>query len=226
MITQCVVLCGGLGTRLGDLTREIPKPLLPIAGRPFLDAIQQKALEHGYTSMLLLAGYQSRHIIRYAKERALPGMNIAVITEDRPMGTAGALRLALPRLEERFLLVNGDSLFDFDWRSMLSAPLMTMALIRTNNTSRYNAVRLENGKVTEFGEGISPYMNGGVYLMDRRIAAGLPERGSLEKDIFPDLARSGLMRGEIHEGFFLDIGIPEAYESAQSLIPDIMRWTG
>jgi NDP-sugar pyrophosphorylase family protein len=102
-VTQCVILLGGLGTRLGDYTRETPKPLLPVAGRPFVDVLVGEALRRGFDDILLLAGYRSEVVERYAADLAarLPeGARVRVSVEPEPLGTGGALTQALHLLDD------------------------------------------------------------------------------------------------------------------------------
>lgn len=231
---QVVILVGGLGTRLGSFTSETPKPLLDIAGRPFLDYLIEKAIRFGFSHFLLLAGYRSHKISAYvdAARALLPaGCSIDLSVEPEQLGTAGAIRHAAGHLHERFLLLNGDSFLDTNWLDLMvvlgsSAPLAVMALRRVEDTSRYGIVTMQGDRITDFTERGSQrggLMNAGVYLIDRRILSNLPEVGSLEQLVLPDLAAQGLVQGRIHEGFFLDIGVPAAFAEAQSLFPRLRR---
>jgi D,D-heptose 1,7-bisphosphate phosphatase len=231
---QVVILVGGLGTRLGSLTSETPKSLLDIAGRPFLDYLIDNAIRFGFRDILLLAGYRAHKISTYvdAARALLPaGCSIDLSIESEQLGTAGAIRNAAGRLQERFLLLNGDSFLDTNWLDLMvalgsSAPLTVMALRPVEDTSRYGVVTIQGDRITGFTERGSRrrgLINGGVYLVDRRILSDLPEVGSLEQLVLPALAAQGLVRGRIHEGFFLDIGVPSALAEAQSLFPRLRR---
>src|SRR5512138_284380 len=108
---QCAILIGGMGTRLGALTRETPKPLLPVAGAPFLDVLVREAVRRGFREILLLAGYKAGVVEEYASslKARLPGeYNVTVSIEPEPLGTGGALRYVSKHLSESFLLLNGD----------------------------------------------------------------------------------------------------------------------
>jgi D,D-heptose 1,7-bisphosphate phosphatase len=229
---QAVILVGGLGTRLGALTTATPKPLLEIGGRPFLDYQIETCVRFGFRRILLLAGFQSDKVAAYvsAARATLPaGCAIDLVAEARPLGTAGAIRHAADRLEQRFLLLNGDSMLDTNWLDLMLAAegaLVVMALRRLDDTSRYGVVTLEGDRVTGFatrGSAQAGTINGGVYLLDRRIVAHLPEAGSLEQAVLPDLAARGLVRGRVLDGFFLDIGVPEAFAQAQAALPRLRR---
>jgi D,D-heptose 1,7-bisphosphate phosphatase len=231
---QVVILVGGLGTRLGSLTSEIPKPLLDVAGRPFLDYLIKNAIRFGFRDFLLLASYRAHKVAAYvdAARAFLPAAcSIDFVIEPEPLGTAGAIRHAANRLQERFLLLNGDSFLDTNWLDLMvasgsPAPLAVMSLRRVEDTSRYGIVTIEDDLITGFVERGSQHIgliNAGVYLIDRRILSYLPEVGSLERSVIPGLAARGLVRGRVQDGFFLDIGVPAAFAEAQTLIPRLRR---
>lgn len=236
---QAVILVGGLGTRLGTITRDTPKPLLDVGGRPFLDYMIENAVRFGFRDILLLAGHRGEQVAAYADaaRACLPaGVTLDMMIEPAPRGTAGALRFAADRLAPRFLLVNGDSFLDSNWLDLMVAltqqqqqqqqPVAVMTLRRVEDTSRYGVVRLDGAQVIGFaerGDGTPGLINGGVYLLDRRILGDLPEQGSLERKVLPALCARGLVRGRVHEGFFLDIGVPEALARAQTEMPRVRR---
>lgn len=233
LLRQCVILVGGLGTRLGPLTATCPKPLLPVGNQPFLDFLLWHAARFEFEKILLLAGYQAEAVIAYANATPYRRiLEIEVLAEPKPLGTAGALRAAANRLDEKFVFLNGDSLFDFNWLDLIRVAgdkpgtLIVMGLRRLEDTSRSGVVTAENGRVSGFrprGAAESGLVNGGVYLVDRTILDALPEIGSLEVDVLPVLAAKGAVQGRLYNGFFLDIGIPEAFEAAQELVPKSLR---
>jgi D,D-heptose 1,7-bisphosphate phosphatase len=226
---QAVILVGGLGTRLGALTRDLPKPLLDVAGRPFLDYMIENCVRFGFRNIILLAGYRGDRVEAYAeaaRARLPTAVELDTIVEPAPRGTAGAIRFAADRLAERFLLLNGDSFFDFNWLDLMLAAspdrVAVMTLRRVANTARYGVVTMEGDRVTGFaerGDGGAGLINGGVYLFDRRILAVLPEQGSLEREVLPSLCARSAVGGRLHGGFFLDIGVPEAFARAQVELP-------
>jgi D-glycero-D-manno-heptose 1,7-bisphosphate phosphatase len=232
---QAVILVGGLGTRLGTLTRDTPKPLLGVGGRPFLDYMIENCVRFGFRDILLVAGYRGEQVVSYAdaaRARLPAGVALSVMVEPEPRGTAGALRFAAERLAPRFLMLNGDSFFDTNWLDLVPAlapppePVAVMTLRRVEDTSRYGVVRLDDAQVTGFaerGDGTPGLINAGVYLFDRRLLGDLPERGSLEREVLPSLCARGLVRGRVHDGFFLDIGIPDAFARAQTELPRVRQ---
>jgi D,D-heptose 1,7-bisphosphate phosphatase len=241
VIRQAVILCGGLGTRLGELTARMPKPLLPIAGAPFLDVLVEEAARQGFNDILLLAGHLAEEIQSYARSSAAArrlGANVSVVVEPSPAGTAGALRYARDRLDDEFVLLNGDSWFDVNLRALAAlAPhrrdaAMILALREMPDISRYGSVTLAQGRITGFFEKAQKVggglVNGGVYVCRKAplfdaLAAFDGRSVSLETEIMPALACGGQLFGEICEGHFIDIGVPDSYVAAQSEIPALLR---
>jgi D,D-heptose 1,7-bisphosphate phosphatase len=231
VLRQAVILVGGLGTRLGERTKTTPKPMLPVGGRPFLDrVIDEIARYDAFDEILLLAGHKAESILaRY--DGALRGRaRLAVSLEQAPLGTAGALVHAAGLLQERFLLLNGDSFFDFnilDLATRANASLVHMALRADVVGDRFGRVVLDGDRVRSFiapGQGATGPVNAGVYVVDRGILArvgGLP--ASLEQDVFPALAAAGAMTGTSYRGYFIDIGIPEDFARADIELTEQLR---
>ncbi len=227
---QCVILIGGRGTRLGRLVATRPKPLLEVGGRPFLDHLLAKAVRCGFSEAVLLAGYRADVVEqRYGRRSGLfrrLGIRLDVIVEPRPMGTGGALANAQRVLAPEFLLLNGDSWFDFHWPD-LAAPkddeyyLATVALRPTAHPSRYGVVELKSGRIVGFHEkptAAGPSLvNGGVYWLRREICRQMNDGPvSLETELFPALAASGALAGRVYDGAFIDIGVPKALARARA----------
>lgn len=227
---QVVVLCGGLGTRLGALTSDTPKPLLDIAGTPFLGRLLFEMRRHGFGRALLLAAFRSEQIEVFARDTAIRlGMTIAVAIEPEQAGTGGALWHARDKLDDTFLLLNGDSWLDINvldlaWRAgRLPAADAVLALRPIADASRHGTVKLESERVVRFTprpDRAGPALvNGGVYLMRRRLVDALPGSCSLENDVLPGLATAGRLAGITYDGFFIDIGTPASFEEGQRSIP-------
>lgn len=227
-VSQCAILAGGLGTRLGSLTERTPKPLLTRAGRPFLAWLMRELSRFGVSEFVLLTGHLSEEI-----ERALPAIQamlprrvtISISREPARAGTGGAVFHARDRLAERFLLCNGDSLFDTNLAALLSAAAADepdvvgrMLMRRLPDASRYGVVTVEGDRVTSFSERPAPgtpgIINAGVYLCRRAMLAALTPDCSLEADILPALAGAGALRGTVGEGYFRDIGVPGDFDRA------------
>jgi len=232
VLRQAVILVGGLGTRLGERTKTIPKPMLPVGGRPFLDTlIDEIARYDAFDEILLLAGHKAESILARYDGTVWGRARLAVSLEQAPLGTAGALVHAAGRLQERFLLLNGDSFFDFnilDLAARAKSSLVHMALRADVVGDRFGRVVLDGDRVRSFiapGQGATGPVNAGVYVVARGILArvgGLP--ASLEQDVFPALAADGAMTGTSYRGYFIDIGIPEDFARADvELIEQLRR---
>jgi D-glycero-D-manno-heptose 1,7-bisphosphate phosphatase len=236
-VSQCAVLVGGLGTRLGDLTASTPKPLLPCGDRPFLFWLLREFSRYGVTDFLLLTGHLSAEIKREAAEiqASLPRLaRITLSEEPIRAGTGGAVFHARDKLQERFLLCNGDSLFDCNFANLLAdacddGPEVTGRIVLRHlpDASRFGVVDVEGDRVTAFRErppaGTGGTINGGIYLFDRSLVDRLQPACSLEADVLPQLARAGRLRGTLAEGYFRDIGVPDDLIRAQTEIPALLR---
>jgi D,D-heptose 1,7-bisphosphate phosphatase len=236
-VTQCAVLVGGLGSRLGALTASKPKPLLPCGGQPFLYWLMREFLRFGVTDFLLLTGHLSAEVEQAATEirAVLPRpCRITLSEEPHRAGTGGAVFHAMDLLQERFLLCNGDSLFDFNLAHLLAdaavdSPEVTgrIVLRHLTDASRFGVVATEGDRVTGFQErppaGMSGTINGGIYLFNRSLLPHLRPVCSLEADVLPALARIGCLRATLGTGYFRDIGIPEDLARAQTEIPALLK---
>jgi histidinol-phosphate phosphatase family protein len=228
-VKQALVLVGGKGTRLGTLTATTPKPLLPIApGLCFLDVVIDEVARRGFTEIILMAGYLAEQFQERYDGRNRHGAQISVVCEPEPAGTGGALLCVADRLDSLFLMMNGDTLFDFNLRDLVSRPpqraLGRIALRRIDDTRRYGKVTLEDGLIKAFiekesGSVGSGMISGGAYLLSRDILAGIAGPCSIERDVFPGLADASLLEGQVFEGYFLDMGLPETYSQAIDEIP-------
>ena len=230
---QCVILVGGLGKRLGSLTANTPKPLLSIGHRPFLEYLLMEAARFGFKEILLLAGYQSDRVTDYLARSEIGQklqLQINILTESEPAGTGGALWLARDYLQPYFFVLNGDSWFDFNWLSLITARGDSIGIIglrKIDDVSRYGVVEMDGPLICRFAEktvGQGPgYVNSGVYLLSREIGSWLSPECSLERDVFPKLVESRQLQGWIAAGRFLDIGIPKDFETAERVIPSWQR---
>ncbi|MBO9726090.1 MAG: HAD-IIIA family hydrolase [Novosphingobium sp.] len=233
---QCAILCGGLGTRLGTLTAKTPKPLLQVGEGPFLETLIFELGRQGIRKVLLLAAFRSEQIELFAASSAAAnrfGMTIEVAIEPDRAGTGGAIWHAQNQLDDRFLLINGDTWFDVPVLSLWSAMeavgngksvVGAVALRHVDDASRYGAVTLEDGVITAFSEKqpdpAGGYINGGVYCFSKDILDLLGPQSSLEIHALSVLAsRQALLGLPFDDAYFIDIGIPDTYERAQTEIP-------
>lgn len=230
MLTQAVVLAGGRGTGLGEFTRSTPKPLLPVGGRPFLEYLVWNLRRHGITKLVFCVGYLAERIMEYFGDGSRFGVGIDYVVEREPAGTGGALLLARPRLDEEFLVVNGDTLLELNYLDLgllleETGAAAAMALRLVPDAGPFGCVCLEGSLVAGFAEKVDGgpgLVSGGVYALRRAALEALPGVPSaLERDLFPTLAVAGSLVGRVYGGFFVDIGVPESLREAQSAVP---RW--
>ena len=236
-VRQCAILAGGLATRLGALAAETPKPVLPVGDRPFLGWLLQEISRFGVEEALLLTGHLSDRV--EASVRAIAAelprpLRLEFTLEPMRAGTGGALFHARDRLDDRFLLCNGDSLFDCNLAGLLADAASDpedvvgrMVLRRLDDASRYGVVETDGDRVVAFRErgapGAAGTINAGIYLFDRRVLDSVTSACSLERDVMPRLAKKGALRGTLARGYFIDIGIPEDFSRAQAELPKVLR---
>ena len=230
MLKQAIILAGGLGTRLGAISKNTPKPLLEVNGRPFLDHIILNIREQGVEKIILSVGYLAEQIISYFGDGASLNVDIEYVIETAPAGTGGALILSKDKMDDNFFVLNGDTIFDIDYNDlarlhMEEKAMATIALREVDDSTRYGNVGMEGNKVISYAEKKQlgrDMINGGIYAMQKEAIIYLPSLPcSLENDLFPVLITKKLLSGKLYDGFFLDIGIPDAFKKADHLIS---RW--
>jgi NDP-sugar pyrophosphorylase family protein len=225
---QALILAGGAGTRLRAVLGGLNKPMIPVAGRPFLEYLFLQLKKYEIDEVILCVGYKADLIQSYFGTGDRWGMQVSYSCETDFLGTAGALKLAEDLIhEENFFVMNGDSLFDIELRALMHYhrsmnATATLALADVEDTQRYGAVSVnEAGRIVSFiekregsGEGL---INGGVYVFARQVLDLIPagQPVSLEKDIFPKLIEQDLY-GLPLKGYFVDIGVPADYMGLQS----------
>jgi len=224
---QAVVLAGGLGTRLRSVVADLPKPMAPVAGRPFLAWILDRLVQAGFERTVLAVGYRHEAIERHFGH-AYRGMVLDYAVEAQPLGTGGAIRLAAERIGERPVFVlNGDTFLDLDYRAMLDAHLrgrerMSLAVCRIDDAGRYGALEIRDGHVLGFlekGRAGPGVINAGTYLLSQDVLERMPRElpFSFEQQLL--VPEVGAIRPAAFQtdGLFIDIGVPEDYARAQQL---------
>jgi mannose-1-phosphate guanylyltransferase len=222
---QALILAGGEGTRLRPLTSTIPKPVVPLANRPHMAFMIDWLRRHGVDEVILSCGFMAEGVRQVLGDGASLGVRIRYVDEPKPLGTGGALRYAGDLLDERFFMLNGDVLCDFDLSAQLAqheqtGATGTLALNAVEDPSAYGLVHLnDDGSVREFLEkpssdqSDSNLINAGAYILERSILDDMAPPGtniSIERDVFPKLVGDGLY-GFVGQGYWLDIGTPERY---------------
>ena len=219
------ILCGGAGKRLRKVLRGRPKPMAPVAGVPFLDFLIAHLLKYGIRDIVLCTGYKSGVIEKHYR-RGIPGARIAISREEKPLGTAGALKHAAARIKsDPFFVLNGDSICAADLRRLLrfhlkKKALASVVLTKAAGRSDVGSVLTDRaGLVVKFSEksGRCAYVNAGIYLLDKKVLAFIPKRRafSLEYELFPKLKNC---YGFKSRADLLDIGVPERYKTAQQVL--------
>lgn len=233
-VRKAFILAGGKGTRLRPITYEIPKPMVPIQGRPILEHTINLLRRHDIRDIIISTGYLGHKIKEYFGDGSKFGVKINYIEEDKPLGTAGSLRLASPLLNEPFIMVNGDNLFSFDLDGLVMAHkqnggLATMALVSVEDPSKFGVAVLKGNKIVNFVEkperkdAPSNLINAGVYILEPEIINYLPNKtvaSMIEKDIFPKLVNDNTLFGYILEGQWFATDDQDRYANA------IKKWNG
>ena len=222
---EVIVLAGGLGTRLRDVVPDLPKPMAPIAGQPFLKYLLASLERRGFTRAILSVGYRAAAVRDYFGAR-LGNLDLTYCTEEQPLGTGGAIRAA-SRLAsgDPVFVVNGDTFASVDYGEMLAQHLaerdvLSVALMHVTDTARYGAVETVGTRIesfTEKGRSGAGYLNAGVYLLRRDLleALDLPECFSFEEEVLRLRRQQVRPAAVFASGYFIDIGVPEDYARAQ-----------
>jgi D-glycero-alpha-D-manno-heptose 1-phosphate guanylyltransferase len=224
---EAIVLAGGLGTRLRTAVPDLPKPMAPVAGRPFLAWILDQLADAGFYRAVLAVGYR-HEVIRAHFGSGYRGVELFYSVEKAPLGTGGAMRLALEQVDESPVFVlNGDTYLEADYAGLLAAHVargvaLSMAVTRVADVSRYGSLQIENDRICGFLEKGSHgpgYINAGIYLIDTEVLAGIPVDTpySFEQDLMVPGVETLRPLAFQADGLFIDIGVPEDYERAQGL---------
>ncbi len=224
---KAVVLVGGEGTRLRPLTHTIPKQMLPLVEITMLERVLAGLASHGVTEAVLSLGYRPDAFIRAFPEGRAAGVRVAYAVEPEPLDTAGAIRFAADHagIEERFVVLNGDVLTDLDLGALIRFhddcdAVATISLTPVEDPSAFGVVATDSdGRVVEFVEkpprGSAPtnLINAGTYVLEPKVLEHIVpgRRTSVEREIFPELARTGRLFAMADGKYWLDAGTPAAY---------------
>ncbi len=226
---QAVILVGGEGTRLRPLTYGTPKPMIPIAGVPFLARTMERLHEAGIDDVILAAGYMPLAISEYFGDGASFGMHVTYAIEETPLGTAGALKNVEEYITGPFFVFNGDVLTSLDLRAMLDVHRKkggagTLHLIQVADPSAFGCVAHDDdGRISAFIEkpapGTAPCndINAGTYLLEREVLDAIPAGRpvSIERETFPQCIAGGKrLYAHVTNDYWIDLGRPENYLAA------------
>lgn len=222
--TPVIILCGGKGERLKSVSGDMPKALVPIAGKPFISILLKHLSEQGFCKFILCVGYRKNLVIDYFSES---DYNISFSVEERPLGTGGAIKkVILENSLNTCLVMNGDSFCKTDFNKFFDFHLkrkniMSIVLAQHRNSTNYGVVTLnKNHRIVSFNEKVDcqrdRYVNAGIYLMNRDMLNHMPdkEQFSLEYDVFPQMIKLDCF-GFVSDGELIDIGTPERLKRAQ-----------
>jgi len=215
---EAIVLAGGFGTRLKEVVSDVPKPMAPVNGKPFLEYLIKDLGEKGIRHIILAVGYKKKIIKEYFKNR-YESIEITYSEELTPLGTGGAIKKALKLAkEEDVFIVNGDTFFDIDLKRMKefhteNKSILTVTVKEMENFDRYGSLIIKGNKIIEFEEKkkkAKGKINGGIYLIKKDLLNRVEkENFSFEKEVLEDKKIEKYSYES--EGYFIDIGIPEDY---------------
>ena len=226
---KALFLAGGMGTRLRPLTDRVPKPMVPVMGKPLLERNIEALKQHGVKEIVLSTGYKPEVIERYFKDGRVWDLTMHYVCEDAPLGTAGAIKNCEQYMDDTFFVFNADILSNINFSEMLryhrnKKADATIAVTRVDDPSAYGVIEYdENGYAVSFREKpaiheiTSHFINAGVYIFEPGVLSEIPcgRPVSVEREVFPDLLKKG-RKIAIYQGcnYWLDIGTPEKYIKA------------
>jgi len=230
---EAIVLAGGLGTRLRGEIGDVPKPMAPVEGKPFLEYVFEALIREGVGRAVLSVGYR-HEVIRDRFGDAFGALSLAYVIEETPLGTGGAIRRSLDATTANVSFVlNGDTFVDVDLEGMqarhrANGALVSMAVKHVDDVGRFGSLRIVNDVVTGFiekGASGPGDINAGVYLLPKNVfdAHDLPERFSFENEFLQPFIGEIAPRAFRARGPFIDIGVPDDYRSAAAFFKALSR---
>jgi len=227
---QAVLLVGGFGTRLSSVINNLPKPMAPVIGKPFLEYLLLLLKRNGIDRFVFCTGYLDSYIKEHFGDGINFGVSILYSSEISPLYSGGALKLAEELLDEDFFVVNGDDYLDIDYKKLFSYhknqnSLITLAVRDLTGAAPFHTLLLDKNKVIRYYGAEVNYGNKaftGISVVNKKVLYGLETNKpiSLEKDIFDKYAKLGLVSGYFQNGYWIDIGLLERY---RQFIEDVKR---
>lgn len=224
---EAIILAGGFGTRLQSVVKDVPKPLAPVAGRPFVAYLLDLLVAQGVRRIVLATGYLAA-VVEQTLGSEWRDVPLAYSVESAPLGTGGAIARAVQHIRgDAFFVLNGDTFLDlnyadFDTLAEEQAAPIGIALADVPDVGRYGAVKTRDARVVGFsekGDIGQGQINAGVYRIQRNLLTRFPalENFSFEQEVLVPQASMGRVAAFTHTQGFIDIGVPEDYERAQKL---------
>lgn len=226
MVSTAIILAGGLGTRLRPLTNTVPKPLIPVLGKPLLHHIVLNLKKHNITNIIISIGYKAEIIQEYFKDGSHLGVSISYCIEDEPLGTGGAIKEAAKNLQEPFIALNGDNLSDFNYTELIkqhkeNRTPITLTLYPVEDVTQFGIADLDGNIIKQFvekptvEEAPTNLNNAGGYIIEPEALNILPEgKSSIERDCFEILAPQGKLGSYKHEGQWFPTDNMERFTTA------------
>ena len=220
-MTDLVILVGGRGERLGSITKKVPKPLVKIKDKLFLDLLLCKLIKYNFKKIFLLCSYKKEIFFNKYHNKKIHNSKIICVDEGAPKGTGGALFKLKKKINKNFILINGDTFFDINLMSLIKSikknSVASVALIKNNinkKNIKLNNLDIKNGFIVKKGK--AGFMNGGIYFFKKKIFKYIMNKNlSLEEDIFPKLIKAKVISGKLFKNFFIDIGTPNSFKKAK-----------
>ena len=213
LINQAVIVCGGLGTRLGNITKKTPKPLLNINGKTILEHLIKNLSRFGFREVLLLCYHKKDLFIKKFHNKIFYGIKIRCVIDKKLLGTSASLLNAKKYLEKNFLFCNGDTFFDINIYDLINSfskkKLLAFVALKKieNKKKRYDGYNIDKKNFLRSDK--KRYINSGVIIFSKKIIKFLKKKGSLEKDVYPKIISQSKMGGKTYKNDFIDMGTPK-----------------
>lgn len=230
---DAIILAGGFGTRLRSVVSDVPKPMAPVGKQPFLSYLLKYLQQYDINKVILCTGYKHQVIEEYFSS-SYNQLHIEYSIEDEPLGTGGAIKKAMSIIDsDNAIILNGDTLFNINLSEFINLhdkenADVTIALKFLNDFDRYGSVVLDGNKIIGFEEKSyksSGYINGGVYIINKHLFElySLSSTFSFEKEVLESKVAKLNIVGYKSSSYFIDIGIPEDYEKAQTEVKELFN---
>ena len=228
---EAIILAGGLGTRLKNIVNDVPKPMAPISGRPFLEILLESLIAKGFKRVILSLCHMPEKISDHFGN-SYKDIEIIYSIETSPLGTGGAIKRSLKLASNKdIFIINGDTFLDLDYKKVYACYLKNkdplIVIRKVSNLSRYGEVKVKNDKIISFGSRRTNkkagYINAGCYIFQKEIfdEIDLEESFSIENDFFPTAIKEKPYQFYVLKDLFIDIGIPSDFKKAQLILKDI-----
>ncbi|MDR2408383.1 MAG: nucleotidyltransferase family protein [Bacteroidales bacterium] len=234
---ECIILVGGQGTRLRSVVNDLPKPMALVGEKPFLEYLLYYLHVQGCLHCVLSVGYRHEVIENYFGNQ-YKNMKLDYAIEEEPLGTGGGVKNSLRFItHNNFFLLNGDSFFDVDLNQLAEFHLsqkssITLSVKEMHHVDRYGTLDIENDRIVSFNEKQlieKGFINAGVYVVSKHVFDNkyiCKKRFSFEKDILEAYVHTLPFYAFSSDGYFIDIGIPEDYQKAQSELKEVNYFRG